>query len=266
MLAGGLLATSASYGSKLRVQGDRWLAISSLTGSVQFITGNERRAAMRGDRLASVGDTLITRDQASARLAIDQAVGSVTMAQNSHMRIQALSITQNGGRVTELAVVRGQVRLRTRPFTSPESTLEIHTPVGVSGVRGTDFGVTVQPDGQTAIATEEGSVVASAQGKTVTVGAGLQSIIRPGEPPTPAQVFLDDPTLRIEAIRAISSAVASVSGSTDAVNLVKVNGEPIQVEEDGRFEFEVPISREYQIDAEVTTPLGTQRSYQLVVP
>ena len=263
---GGLLLTTAPHGSALTVRSDRWLAVADLLGNVQFITGNQRRVPQKGDRLASVGDTLITSSNASVRLAIDEATGSVTMAQNSHLLIQTLSITQNGGRVTELAVVRGQVRLRVRPFTSPESRLEIHTPAGISGVRGTDFGVTVQPDGQTAIATESGSVMASAQGETVLVGAGLQSIIRPGEPPTPAQDFLDDPSLQIEELRATSRTTVRIVGSTDTANIVKINGETQSFNDEGQFDWEVETRGERQITAEVITPLGRQQEYRIVVP
>ncbi|MGB3767482.1 MAG: FecR domain-containing protein [Phormidesmis sp.] len=265
-LIGSSLLATVGRSWAVTVRGDRWLAIADLLGNVQFITGKQRRSAQKGDRLASVGDTLITSDSASARLAIDEAIGSVTMAQNSHLRIQSLSITQNGGRVTELAVVRGQVRLRVRPFTNPESRLEIHTPVGISGVRGTDFGVTVQPDGQTAIVTETGSVAASAQGETVLVGPGLQSIIRIGQPPTPVEAFRDDPTLQIEELKAISRSSAQLIGYTDPVNIVKVNGETQLFDEEGRFDWEVSIPSDRLIRAEVITPLGTQQDYQLVVP
>ena len=286
-LAGGLLLGVASYSLALTVRSDRWLMIADLIGDVQFTTREQQRRAERGDRLASVGDTLVTASNASARLAIDEAIGSVTMAQNSHLQVQTLSITQNGGRVTELAVVRGQVRLRIRPFTSPESRLEIRTPAGISGVRGTDFGITVQPDGQTAIATESGGVTATAQGETVLVGAGLQSIIRPGAPPTPAQQFQDDPTLYIEELSA-ADGFAKIVGYTDPVNIVEVDGEPQALslsaelsegqgsessgselenaQTQGRFNWEFPLGDSRRIQVEVITPLGTQRAYELVVP
>lgn len=266
MLVGSLLVAGTNRGLALTVRGDRWLSIADLLGNVQFISGESRRAAKRGDRLTSVGDALVTDANASARLAIDEAVGSVTMAQNSYLRIQSLLITQNGGRVTELSVVRGQVRLRVRPFTSPESRLEIHTPAGISGVRGTDFGVTVQPDGQTAIATETGSVFASAQGEEVIVDAGEQSIIRPGEPPTQPQDFDDDPALNIEVLRATSRSTVNVVGFTDPANIVKINGETIRFNDEGRFDWETAISGARIIQAEVITPLGTRQDYRLVVP
>jgi hypothetical protein len=73
-----------------------------------------------------------------------------------------MSIAPNNGRITRLLVPRGQVRLQLRPFTNPGSRMEIETPAGTSGVRGTEFGLNVQPDGKMAIATLEGSVATSA--------------------------------------------------------------------------------------------------------
>ena len=266
LLIGALLVTFAGRGLPVTVRGDRWLAVADLLGNVQLITEEGSRSAKKGDRLTRVGDGLVTDTDASARLSVDEAVGSVTMAQNSHLRIRTLSITQNGGRVTELEVIRGQVRVRVRPFTSPESRLEIHTPVGISGVRGTDFGVTVQPNGQTAIATESGRVAVSAQGEEVVVSAGLQSIIRPGEPPTPAQAFRDDPTLNIEVLSSTPRSTVNIVGFTNTANIVKINGETIRFNEAGRFDWETAISGDRIIRAEVVTPLGTQREYRLVVP
>lgn len=139
--------------------GDRWIAITSLTGDVDITPyQGRRRQARRGDRLEQVGDTVTTGANSSARLDVDQAAGYISMAENSQLQVQTLSITRNGGRITRLQVSRGQVRTRVRAFTNPESELEIYTPAGVSGVRGTDFGVSVQPTGAMGIATLAGSV------------------------------------------------------------------------------------------------------------
>uniref|UniRef100_A0ACD5H295 FecR domain-containing protein n=1 Tax=Desertifilum tharense IPPAS B-1220 TaxID=1781255 RepID=A0ACD5H295_9CYAN len=51
----------------------------------------------------------------------------------------------------------GQARFRVRRFNHPGSSLEIETPAGSSAVRGTEFGVSVHPDGKTGIATREGT-------------------------------------------------------------------------------------------------------------
>jgi hypothetical protein len=259
---------ASAHGQSLTVRGDRWLSVVEASGNVDLIPyEGERRRARRGDRLTRVGDMLVTGDNASARLEVDQRAGFVTMAENSQLQIQTLSITSSGGRITELAVSRGQVRLRVRPLTNPGSRLEIHTPAGVSGVRGTDFGLTIQPDGQTGVATLEGSVIASAQGQSVIVSDNLQSTIRPGEPPTPPEPLRDDPTLYIEVLSAAPGRVtARVAGYTDTVNLFELNGESQTLDRAGRFDLEVPIPSDGPILARVITPLGTEQKYELAVP
>lgn len=264
-----VLTIGTAFGqSNLTIQGDRWLTITQLDGPVELVAaGGSKRAARRGDRLTSVGDTLTTGTDASARLEVDQATGFVTMAENSQLRVQALSITSNGGRVTELAVTRGQVRLRVRPLTNPASRLEIHTPAGVSGVRGTDFGVTVQPNGRTGVATEEGSVFASAQGETVNVGSQLQSTINPGEPPTPPVPLRNDPSLFVRVLSPIRGQQAvRLAGHTDSVNLLKINGELQALGREGEFDQVIALDGGRRITALVTTPLGTEQRYELVVP
>lgn len=268
VILGFFVSVAAANGQALTIRGDRWMAITELNGKVEVITyQGVRRQAQPGERLASVGDTLITGAHSSARLEVDQGTGYVNMAENSQLRIQALSVTRNGGRVTELAVNRGQVRLRIRRLTNPDTRIEVHTPAGVSGVRGTDFGVSVQPSGQTGVATIEGSVATSAQGETVIVVADTQSTIYPGEPPTPPAPLRDDPTLFVEVLSAISNSTkARIVGYTDTVNLLEINRNTQTLSRDGRFDVEVPLSGDRRIEALVTTPLGTEQAYELMVP
>ncbi|MEL6813610.1 MAG: FecR domain-containing protein [Cyanobacteria bacterium J06598_3] len=255
-------------GRELTIRGDRWLTITSFSGKVELITAQgDRRAARPGDRLVSVGDTILTGSNSAARLEIDQSAGYVSMAENSQMRIQTLSITSRGGRVTELAVLLGQVRLRIRRLTNPDTRIEIYTPAGVSGVRGTVFGVAVQPDGFTGVATSEGSVATRAQGETVMVVADTQSTIVPGEPPTPPVPLRDDPTLFIESLSEIpGTSKVRVMGYTDSVNLFDINQGRQSLDRNGRFDLEAALTDSRQVDVVITTPLGTQQQYRLVVP
>lgn len=280
LIVGFFIATTAASVQSLSIQGSRWLTIDQLSGQVNLIPyGESSREAKIGDRLSGVGDTLVTGTDASARLEVDQRTGYVTIAENSQVQVQALSITSSGGRITELSVNAGQVRLRVRPLTNPGSRLEIHTPAGVSGVRGTDFGVTVQFDGQTGVATAEGSVATSAQGQTVAVVANTQSIIYPGEPPTPPEALRNDPTLFIEKLTRLPESepgniMVQIMGYTDKVNLLEVNGDRKNLGRAGRFNLVVPLLGELggelaaplRIQAKVTTPLGTEQQYELVVP
>lgn len=287
-----MLAIATVTVSALPLQGSRWLTVDRLSGSVYITPYRGRsRQARRGDRLANVGDSLATGSNASAQLEVDLQTGFVMLAENTQVQVQALSITRSGGRITELTVNRGQVRLRVRTLTVPDSRLEIHTPSGVSGVRGTDFGVSVQLDGQTGVATLEGSVATSAQGKTVAVVADTQSVIYPGEPPIPPEPLRDDPTLFVERLSFLPGSSATsrtdtpmvrLVGYTDKVNLLKINSDLKQLSRTGRFDLVVPLFEDSAVNrsedrsgsrsgnrylqATVTTPLGTEQQYELVVP
>ncbi|MFK8185704.1 MAG: FecR domain-containing protein [Phormidesmis sp.] len=256
----------------LTVEGDRWLAITNVRGRVDFTPyqGSTRRAQV-GDRLASVGDILMTGPNASVRLIVDQQAGAVSMAENSELRVRTLSTTSRGGRITVIDVLRGQIRMTVRSLTNPDSRLEIYTPAGISGVRGTDFGVTVQPTGRTGVATSEGSVYAIAQGETVSVAADRQTTMFPGEPPEPPEPLRDDPTLFVEALSALpcsvpSNPMARVVGFTDEVNLIQINNDSKALSREGRFDVVVPMSADRRVQISVLTPLGTEQQYVLVVP
>lgn len=248
------------------VRVDRWIEIQQLSGMVTAVVGGTRQPAQLAARLQSVGDAVITGSASSATLAVDTAIGAIDVSENTSVAVSELTTLPGGGHITHLEVTGGQVRLELRRFTDPESELEIRTPAGISGVRGTTFGVSVQPSGQTGIATMDGSVVASAQGQQVKVGAGLQSLIIPGEPPTPPEPLRDDPQLDIRVLQTIESGTVQISGQTDPVNLLVINNEPQTLSETGEFEYQVTAPNDRRIAATVTTPLGTRQLYELDVP
>lgn len=274
LLLGLSVSVPLAYGQSRTIRGDRWLRIASLSGDVALVPyQGQRRQARIGDRLSNVGDILITGPDSSARLEVDLATGFVSMAENSQLQIRMLSVTSMGARITELFVLLGQVRLRIRPLTNPATRIEIYTPAGVSGVRGTEFGVAVGPDGQTGVATLEGRVASSAEGQTVFVDALQQTTMRRGEPPTPPESLRDDPGLFIEVLRPFPDRLdeqgrplVQVAGYTDLVNLLAVSNEPQVLSRDGRFEVMVPLPESRRIPVLITTPLGTNQQYELVVP
>jgi hypothetical protein len=189
------------------------------------------------------------------------------VSENTDLRISRLQASPSGGRMTELTIERGQARLQVRPFTNPDSEFEIRTPAGVSGVRGTEFGVAVQPDGRTGVATLEGSIEASAQGESVTVPAGFQTLIVQGEPPTPPVPLTDDPGLDVTVLRSIrvdGAAGVQLAGRIDPVNLLMIEGMIQPTDRTGAFDVQLPVGD--RIRATVVTPLGTEQLYELVVP
>jgi FecR protein len=250
--------------STLPIRVDRCLEVEQLSGTVTFQRNKTSQAAKIGTRLEAIGDTLITDRNSSATLSVDTGIGTVAVSENTTLRVQELETLPSGGKVTTLGITGGQVRLELRPFTDPDSRLEIETPAGISGVRGTIFGVSVQPNGITGVATLEGRVVTAAQGQSVAVDAGQQNLMVPGEPPTQTTPLQENTTLDLVAINRIDRRTVEIVGAIDGVNLLVVEDEVQNVERDGRFTIRTEDNR--PIRATVITPLGKRQDYEITIP
>lgn len=251
----------------VRVAVYRWLELNQFQGQVTYQpAGQASRPARRGSRLQSVGDRLVTGPKSSAVLAVDTAIGTVNISENTSVRVQEMQVISNGGHITKLQVTGGQVRIKVRKFTNPNSTLEIQTPAGISGVRGTLFGVNVQPDGKTGVATLEGRVLTSAQGKAVSVKAGFQNLMIPGQPPSAAVPLKQDTRLTITELGAVDAQTARIAGQVDPVNLVLFANKPIVLDRMGEFDLQLPLPPNRQVEVTVVTPLGKRQIYQLAIP
>ncbi|MEO0988407.1 MAG: FecR domain-containing protein [Cyanobacteria bacterium J06639_14] len=273
---GGLLLTAASLCAlsaipasswAQRVRVNRYLSLQNVSGNVALQTGNSSRTAEVGDRLQSVGDGLSTGQTSVARLVVDTGIGFVDVSENTRMQIRRMDVAPDNGRITHFDVPQGQIRLEVRTFTHEGSELEIHTPAGVSSVRGTEFGVVVQPDGKMGVATLEGAVDTTAQDATVNVPEGFQNLTIPGEPPSPAVPLRDDPTLDFEIRRIIEGGNRRLQfvGRVDPVNLVLVEEESQTTDEDGTFTRDFLPIRGTQLQVTVITPLGTRQDYDVEI-
>ncbi|BAS57179.1 MULTISPECIES: FecR family protein [Leptolyngbya] len=263
-----LLIPTIATAQPVNVRVERWLAIQQISGTVNYNRASATRAARVGDRLETVGDGVTTGTRSAASLLFDTGVGVLNMLENTNLRVRRMDRTADDGRITHLDVTRGQVRLKLRRFTSPNSEVEIRTPAGISGVRGTDFGVVVQPDGKTGVATLEGAVMTSAQGSEVSVPAGFQNFTIPGEPPSAAVPLRDDPSLKANFVKTIDRGIRKVQlvGQVDPVNVVTVDGQPQSTDRNGQFTTAEVFARSFlRINVTVTTPLGKTQSYELAL-
>jgi hypothetical protein len=265
VLLGLISSVNASSADPLRVKVNRWLEIRRTIGEVIYSSKQKSLPANNGMRLQSVGDTITTKKGASAVLAMDIGTGFINIAENTTVTVNKLDTGSRGERITELQVKSGQVRLQIRRLTHDTSRVEVLTPAGVAGVRGTEFGVNVQNDGKTGVATKKGSVATAAQGKTVLVDAGFQNFTIPGEPPSPAVPLQDNPRLNILQLLANGNQ-ARIVGNVDPVNIVNIFQKPINIDPTGKFDITVPLPPNRKVEVMVITPLGTQQPYQLAVP
>jgi hypothetical protein len=255
-----------SIAKPLQVRLNRRLEVVSYTGKATYKLREATGPVRVGLRLEDVGDTIKTGDQSSAVLAVDTGVGFVNLSENTTLQVQQLQATPDGGRITRLQVTGGQARLEVRPFTNPNSRFEIETPAGLSGVRGTQFGVSVKPNGKTSVATLEGSVVEEAQGQAVAVDAGFRTLVIPGEPPSQPIPLREEAELEIRVLAAMEGDRARIRGLIDPFNLLIVASALQNVERTGEFDITVPLPKQRKIQAVVVTPLGQRQTYELLVP
>ncbi|MBD2387648.1 FecR family protein [Cylindrospermum sp. FACHB-282] len=263
----GLVATlrASAADDQLQVSVNRWIEVRRPIGQVLYSRGQTSQPARSGMRLQAIGEGISTKKSSSAVLAIDIGTGFINVSENSNISIQKLLTGKGGERITQLQVKAGQVRLQVRPFTNSASRLEINTPAGVAGVRGTEFGVSVQQNGKMGVATIKGSVATNAQGQTVLVDAGFQNITIPGEPPSAPVPLKEDTRLNIRQLVANGSQVQIV-GSVDPVNLLIIAKQPQNTDKSGNFELTVPLLANRRVEVVVVTPLGKKQLYELAVP
>jgi hypothetical protein len=256
----------ASLPLQVRVQ--RWLEIRQILGTVLYSQQQTTQPARIGMQLREAGDGVITAARSRVVLAVDTGIGFVDVAERTVLRVQKLQKLPDGGHITYLQVTSGQARLRVRRFTNNSSELEIQTPAGWSAVRGTEFGVTVHPDGKTGLATRSGAVVTGAQGQTVSVRAGFQNLTIPGEPPSPPVPIPLRPNtgLQLQILLATGQRTARIVGKIDPVNLLIIGDGSQIVDRNGRFDVTVAMSANRRIQVLVITPLGNRQAYELAVP
>lgn len=250
----------------LHLRVNRYLEVRSIFGNVIYGNQQTSQPANVGTKLQKVGDSIGTGKNSRTMLALDTEIAFVEVAENTKLQIQKLHSTSNNGKVTELLLTGGQVRLKVRPLNNRESRLEIKTPAGITGVRGTEFGVSVQPSGKTGVATLKGQVVTSAQGKTVSVNKGFQSFIIPGKPPSPPVRLQDDTSLQIKILADMGNQQAKIAGKVDPVNLIILANESLITNQNGEFEVITALPNNRKIAVSITTPLGKKQKYELAVP
>lgn len=241
-----------------------------------------------GSQVVSVGQSLqvgneelITANQARVRLFINDKIGLVELSENSSLQLSTLS----NGEIS-LFLNRGQVRLSVTTFTQELSQLKslesieentllaqsrrsypvnVQTPAGVAGVRGTAFGVNVGPDGKTGISTIRGSVAAIAQGQEIVVNAGEYVVIEPGEGPTPPATVPPRATFKRLGVYRISADAVRVVGEVDPLDILFINGQPVEVEPDGTFSTRVRRPRNRRLKFVIRGPEVRETHYEIAI-
>lgn len=240
-----------------------WLEVQTLRGDVT-IQASAPRAARVGDRLTKTGDTLTTGPRSATLLDIDNRIGTIQVAENSRLQVRQLGTLRNGGWVTTLDLARGQARLRVDKRILPKNSIfEVHSPAGVAGVRGTEFGVMVNSQNRMVVGTEGGLVEASAQGTTVTLKPESGSALFPQEPPLPPLPLDRELKLDLEEVDYRNKHLW-VNGQIHPLNTIFANGLELAVDKAGRFEQLIPLPSEGRLALKVANSVGDEQGYLLM--
>ncbi len=293
------VATNPSPANALKAQGTatgRSLQIQEISGTVTF----KGRPAVVGDRLLANGDEIITGLDSTARLAIDNNTGIVEVAEKTAVKISSVS----GEKDTAIFVSRGRVRLsvgKTAATTPPAKTsttiphqiasvntfsglgnlsqiaqqkssaktapVRVETPEGVAGVRGTSFGVSVGPDGKTAVSTIEGAVgVSGRTDSEVVVNTGNATAIFPQIPPAEPSASPRLAELKVRSLFRVSGNIYRFKGQVNPIDLIYVNDQAIKIDRQGKFSIQGVLPPSRRLKIVVRGPSVTERHYTLAVP
>lgn len=253
----------------LQVRTDQWLKVEQVSGNVTYrnLYNYANRPARVGDRLQAASDEISTGANSSAVLSVDTGVGSIYVTENTTIQIRSFRVASDNGRITNLFVPRGKARLQIRKFTNRGSQLNIQTPAGISGVRGTKYVVRVKPNGNMLLTTFQGSVATSAQNQTKIVNGGFQNLTVVGKPPSNAVPIRNDASLNYVINKKTSGSGRSIvlSGYTDPFNTVKVDGLEQSLDSSGRFSLQLPATSNLKVKITVETSLGKVQIYEIPI-
>ncbi|MDP2949640.1 MAG: FecR domain-containing protein, partial [Chloroflexota bacterium] len=162
--------------------------LSVISGEVlvQEKGADDPRPGVDGETI-HVGDRVITGPDSRAVLTFFEG-STQELEPNTDITIQQLDDGSGGGGIfISIKQELGTTWNRVRSLGDTESQYEVETPAGAGTVRGTTFLVTVQSSGVALYKTSEGILVVSGHGQQVEVGAGMETIVVPGEFPAPVR-------------------------------------------------------------------------------
>jgi FecR protein len=241
----------------------RWLRVQASTGDVTMAP--PQRKVMLGDRLSKIGDRLITGKDSSAELWIDDGIGKLEVGESTELQILSLEQLPDGAKRTHITITGGTVKLRLRKLNNPRSNVQIFTPAGTAAVRGTTFGVSLNHRGISGVAVQQGIVIVTGVNQKLPVRLGFGRILVPGQPPSKLRVIPEK--ARIFDIHYEHRKLDQVllRANTDPGNLVQVDGQPIDIDEQGNFQTLVSDIQDHVIPVLVTTPLNVSERFRLTI-
>ena len=199
--------------------------ISSVSGDVQILrSGSTESVKATNDMELGVGDTITTGSDESTNLIFFDG-SHMEIKANSEILVKELSTASTGSTSVSLRQNIGRTINRVNKLIDSGSRYKVETPSGVTLVKGTIFEVLVLQSGDTTVKAEEGSVLFTASGVTVTVNQGFLSSASVGGTPstptptptatvTPAETPASTPTISSTPTATVTTAETPASTPT----------------------------------------------------
>jgi hypothetical protein len=133
------------------------------------------------------GDIIKSGDNSSAEITFLDG-STIELQGSTQIEIVSLDIsTETDPLIIKLKQTIGSMIFRVTKIVDPASCYEVETPAGVVAIRGSAVQITVTEDGTTWACNLEGDIWAVAQGLELQIPEGRCYVMRPGQPPVPAE-------------------------------------------------------------------------------
>ena len=214
--------------------------------------GRVTRPAQAGGQLKQ-GDRVSTTS-GSLDVLLDYSAGTIQLQPQTTADL--ILIARKRGCLREQISFLGRLRVKIKPFLCSTSLLQLISPQGLWEYRGTS-GYCGSSEDSSFCAVEHGRIVATAQGKSVSISTGYASRIYPGEPPTRPQRLDSD-----QELKAFRWEGDRVEGQINPFNALEINDQPVPVASDGTFSARVGrVVVSNSLRVVVRSPFGEGRTH-----
>lgn len=247
----GMLAVDENIVAKPQIKSGA--RVLSVTGDVQIKSATGDWVAAKKDAELFAADTVRTAANGQARLQIGKGVevrvGPASAFSVEELREGLSRIQLKSGRVLARVDEKGRRVLQVQGSESD----------AVAQSAGGQFGVVASSAGELSVASIEGKVAVSAQGKEVVLLSGEQTkamLKKAPEAPTqvPSSIYLKlDPLKK----RHTNQAETIISGETNPGALIQIGNESLLADKMGKFRLKVPLNAgRNQLSVRVKDPIG----------
>lgn len=214
---------------------DKSAVIETVQGrAIRRVPGQTAAPVVKGDRLPAAST-------------VETTGGSVTLVTHGGAQVvvsdeSLLRVAASDAEGVDIVLARGRAEAKTGGAETP-FRMGFEGSDAVATATDGDFAAVSDGAGQVAVASSRGDVDLSAQGQSVTIGEGEQSVVRPSMPPSAPKAIPSSFFLKVRKPGRTKQPKATLRGRTAPGSIVRIEGQAVQVGDSGQFETEVSLSR-----------------------